>query len=67
MKLRDVERRLKAEGWFALLGGRANHKHFRHPTRPGKVTVPCHPEGAPGDINPITLKNIEKHSGAKMS
>lgn len=63
MKPREVEKRLKANGWVELPGGRTSHKHFKHPTRPGKVTVPYHP----GDINPITLKSIEKQSGVSMS
>ena len=63
MKPREVEKRLKANGWVELPGGRTSHKHFKHQTRPGKVTVPYHP----GDINPITLKSIEKQSGVSMS
>lgn len=63
MKPKEVQKRLEANGWELLPGGKTSHKHFKHPTRPGKVTVPFHP----GDINPITLKNIEKQSGVSMS
>lgn len=66
MKSREVEKRLRADGWFALLSGKANYKHYKHPRKPGKVTVPIQPDGAVGDLNPITVKNIEKHSGVSM-
>jgi len=36
--------------------------HFRHPTRPGTVTVP-HPKKA---IAPGTLHSIERQSGIKL-
>lgn len=63
MKPKDVKRRLEADGWFELSGGKTSHKHFKHPSKQGKVTVPWHP----GDVNPITLKSIEKQSGVSMS
>ena len=63
MKPREVQRRLEADGWRELPGGKTSHKQFKHPEKPGKVTVPFHP----GDINPVTLKNIEKQSGVRMS
>lgn len=62
MKPSEVQKRLEASGWIALPGGKTSHKHFKHPEKPGKVTVPFHP----GDINPITLKSIEKQSGVSM-
>ena len=63
MKPREVQRRLEADGWRELPGGKTSHKQFKHPEKPGKVTVPFHP----GDINPVTLKTIEKQSGVSMS
>ena len=63
MKAKEVQRRLEADGWVQEPGKKTSHKHFKHPAKPGKVTVPFHP----GDVNPITLKNIEKQSGVSMS
>lgn len=63
MKPKEVQRRLEAEGWYELKGGKTSHKHFKHLERANKVTIPFHP----GDINPITLKSIEKQSGVKMN
>lgn len=36
---RDIIRRLKAEGWTIHRKGPGDHIQFKHPTRPGKVTV----------------------------
>jgi len=35
-------KRLKADGWF-LVGVVGSHHHFKHASKPGKVTVP-HPK-----------------------
>jgi len=62
MKAKEVMRRLQADEWYELPGKRTSHKQFKHPTKPGKVTVAAHP----GDIEPWALKNIEKQSGVSM-
>lgn len=62
MKFKEMKKRLEAAGWEELPGGRTSHRHFRHPSRTGKVTVPCHP----GDINPFTVKSIAKQTGVDM-
>jgi predicted RNA binding protein YcfA (HicA-like mRNA interferase family) len=43
MKVREVIRRLEADGW-RLVRQRGSHRQFRHPTRPGTVTVGESPE-----------------------
>ncbi|MFI3271986.1 MAG: type II toxin-antitoxin system HicA family toxin [Pseudomonadota bacterium] len=63
MKPKEIQKRLEADGWFELAGKKTGHRHFKHPVKQGKVTVPYHA----GDVNPITLKSIEKQSGVKMS
>ena len=62
MRFKEIKRRLEAAGWVELPGGKSSHRHFRNPLMGVKVTVPCHP----GDINPITVKSIEKQTGVKM-
>lgn len=44
-KVRDVIRRLEQEGW-RLVRQEGSHRHFKHPDRPGPVTVagPRHEE-----------------------
>ncbi len=54
MNSREIIRRLEADGWRRV-GLRGSHLQFKHPTKPGRVTVPC-PEK---DIPAKTLKSIE--------
>jgi len=58
----EIIRRLKAEGWEHVRT-KGDHHHFKHPTKPGIVTVP-HPKK---DFPIGTLKSIEKQSGVKLS
>jgi predicted RNA binding protein YcfA (HicA-like mRNA interferase family) len=54
MKVRDVIKRLKADGWY-LARTRGSHRQFKHPTRSGLVTV----SGKLNvDLPPKTLKSI---------
>ncbi len=39
---RDLIRRLQADGWY-LVRTRGSHCQFKHPSRPGLITVP-HPK-----------------------
>ena len=61
MDSREIIRRIEADGWMkARTVG--SHHHFKHPTKPGIVTVP-HPKK---DIPPGTLKSIERQSGVTL-
>jgi predicted RNA binding protein YcfA (HicA-like mRNA interferase family) len=57
----EVIRKLKADGW-TLARTKGSHHHFRHPVKPGIVTVP-HPKG---DFPIGTLKSIEKQARIKL-
>lgn len=61
MRSREVIRRLKANGW-AEVRQEGSHFQFRHPTKPGTVTVP-HPKS---DLAIGTLKSIERQSGVRL-
>lgn len=61
MKSRDIIKALRADGWEEVRQ-RGSHLHFRHPQRPGIVTVP-HPSS---DMAIGTIKSIEKQSGVKL-
>ncbi|MDR1701807.1 MAG: type II toxin-antitoxin system HicA family toxin [Sporomusaceae bacterium] len=61
MKVNEVLKILHADGWYDLPGKATSHIQLKHPTKPGKVTVPDHP----GDIPPFTLKSIWKQAGIK--
>jgi predicted RNA binding protein YcfA (HicA-like mRNA interferase family) len=58
MNSRDVIRRLEAEGWV-LARTKGSHRQYRHPTKPGLVTVP-HPKR---DLPIGTLRSIVKQAG----
>jgi predicted RNA binding protein YcfA (HicA-like mRNA interferase family) len=61
VKSREVIRKLKADGWHEVRQA-GSHKQFRHPTKPGTVTVP-HPKS---DLGKGTLKSISKQSGIPL-
>lgn len=61
MKSRDIIKQIEAEGW-AEVRQRGSHKQFKHPERPGLVTVP-HPDS---DMGLGTIKSIERQSGVKL-
>jgi predicted RNA binding protein YcfA (HicA-like mRNA interferase family) len=58
MDSREVIKRLKSEGW-KLISSRGSHHQFKHPTKPGRVTVP-HPKK---DLPKGTLKSIALQAG----
>ena len=55
---REVIQLLKQDGWYEV-GCDGDHHQFKHPTKPGRVTV-THPRK---DIPIGTLKSISKQSG----
>lgn len=60
MTAREVIKKLKKDGW-SHKGQTGSHRHFIHPTKKGKVTVPMHK----GDIPTGTLHSIFKQAGWK--
>lgn len=58
---RDITRALEGDGWYRV-GQTGSHVHFKHGSKPGKITVP-HPVK---DLPVGTLKSIEKVSGVKL-
>jgi predicted RNA binding protein YcfA (HicA-like mRNA interferase family) len=54
----DIIRRLEAEGWECV-GGKGDHRRYKHPNKPGHVTVP-HPRK---DLPVGTLRNIFRQAG----
>jgi predicted RNA binding protein YcfA (HicA-like mRNA interferase family) len=61
MKVREAIRLIEAEGWM-LVRQRGSHRQFKHPARPGLVTI----AGSPGaDLAPGTLNSVLKQAGLK--
>jgi predicted RNA binding protein YcfA (HicA-like mRNA interferase family) len=61
MNSRDIIRAITAAGWEHV-ATKGDHWQFKHPTEPGRVTVP-HPKR---DLPIGTLRSIEKQSGVKL-
>ena len=63
MTVREVLKLLHADGWREVDGRtKGSHIQLKHPTKPGKVTIPQHP----GDtIDATLLKKILKQAGLK--
>lgn len=61
MRSGEIIKKLEKAGWVEVRQA-GSHKHFRHPTTPGTVTVP-HPKA---DMTIGTLKSIEKQSGVRL-
>jgi len=54
---------IEADGWY-LITTRGSHRQYKHPSKPGRVTV----AGKPGDdLAPGTLDSILKQAGLKES
>lgn len=61
MTSQEVINILKENGWV-LVRITGSHHIFKHPTKPGHVTVP-HPRK---DLTMKTLKSIERQSGLSL-
>jgi predicted RNA binding protein YcfA (HicA-like mRNA interferase family) len=61
MKAGEVLQMLHEDGW-SLVATRGSHRQYKHPTKPGRVTVPGKPSD---DLAPGTLNSILKQSGLK--
>lgn len=61
MKVRKVIELLQEDGW-RLARTKGSHRQFKHPIKPGTVTV----AGKPGlDMPPGTLNSVLKQAGLK--
>ena len=61
MKVADVLKMLKDDGWY-LAATRGSHRQFKHPMKPGRVTVAGKPSD---DLAPGTMNSIFKQAGLK--
>ena len=61
MKVREVIRMLERDRWV-LVVTRGSHRQFKHPTKPGRVTV----SGNLGDDMPKgTFASVKRQAGFK--
>lgn len=59
MKVREVIKLIEDDGW-TLAATRGSHRQFKHPTKPGRVTIAGKPSD---DLAPGTLNSILKQAG----
>jgi predicted RNA binding protein YcfA (HicA-like mRNA interferase family) len=59
MKVGEILWRLRDDGWY-LACKRGSHRQFKHPIKPGRVTVPGK---ASDDLAPGTFASILKQAG----
>ena len=58
MRAIEIEKILLADGWY-FVRQVCSHRQYKHPTKPGKVTVPFHR----GDLDKGTVKSILAQAG----
>ena len=61
MKVRELMRLIEKDGW-ALVRTKGDHRHYRHETKRGIVTIAGHPGE---DVKAGTLNSILKQAGLK--
>jgi predicted RNA binding protein YcfA (HicA-like mRNA interferase family) len=61
VKVNEVLRLLQQDGWH-LVVTRGSHRQFKHPSKPGRVTVPGKPSD---DLALGTQNSILKQAGLK--
>ncbi|MBI3538223.1 MAG: type II toxin-antitoxin system HicA family toxin [Chloroflexi bacterium] len=61
MKVRDILKLIEEDGWY-LVSTKGSHRQYKHPTKPGRVTVAGNPSH---DLAPGTLNSILKQSQLK--
>jgi predicted RNA binding protein YcfA (HicA-like mRNA interferase family) len=59
---REIVRRLESEGWI-LVRTKGDHRQYKHPSKPGLVTVP-HPKK---DLPIGTIRSIYRQAGWKWN
>ena len=60
----DLVERLKADGWYSI-GDIGSHEQFKHPVKPGKVTVATG-HGDNAEVPRGTLRSIERQAGWRL-
>lgn len=61
MTARELLKLLHKDGWYDF-DQDGSHLQLKHPTKPGKITVPIH---SGKNIVPGTLHSILRHAGSK--
>ena len=60
MRAEEIEKLIVADGWI-FKTQKGSHRHYKHPDKRGKVTIPFHK----GDLDKGTANSILKQAGIK--
>ncbi|HYI09678.1 MAG TPA: type II toxin-antitoxin system HicA family toxin [Thermoanaerobaculia bacterium] len=61
-KVRDAIGIVEDDGWYQVPSGGSSHRQFRHPSKPGRVTIAGK---LSDDLAPGTFNSILKQAGLK--
>ena len=61
MKVREITKLIEADRWY-LVATRGSHRQYRHPIKPGRVTIAGKPSD---DLAHGTLNSVLKQAGLK--
>lgn len=61
MKVRDILRKIEEDGW-RFHSQKGSHAQYKHPVKPGRVTVPIH---GGKDLRHDVVHSILKQAGLK--
>ena len=63
-KIRDMIRIIKEDGWYELKRKGSSHIQYKHPTKPGKVTISVG-SSLNEDLDKETEESILRQAGMK--
>ena len=58
-KVRDMIKLIEADGWY-FVAQRGSHRQYKHPTKPGRVTIPGKPSR---ELYPELERSILRQAG----
>ena len=61
LKVGEIVKLIEADGWY-LVAQRGSHRQYKHPSKPGRVTIPGKPSR---DLSPALERSILKQAGLK--
>ncbi len=57
-KPRELEREIMKDGWY-FVSQEGSHKHYKHPIKKGKVTIPFHAR----ELSTIVERSVKRQAG----
>jgi predicted RNA binding protein YcfA (HicA-like mRNA interferase family) len=63
MKVREAIKSIEEDGWY-LIASKGSHRQYKHPQKPGRVTIAGHPSH---DLAPGTWNSILKQAQLKKT